>query len=103
MEIFKWVEEIEKIYDDLIEKAKKGSLEDIRKARISQEKDMEEIIYKNQEIVNDASAKVSKEVSEKSKNFEELVKILCNKIEKDYQDNKEGLTSLIFEKLGFDF
>jgi len=103
MEIFKWVEEIEKIYDNLIEKAKKESLEDIRKARTSQEKDMEKVIYKNQEIINDASAKVSKEVSEKSKNFEELVKNLCSKIEKDYQDNKEGLTGLLFEKLGFDF
>ena len=103
MEIFKWVEEIEKIYDDLIEKAKEGSLKDIRKARTSQEKDMEKIIYKNQEIINDASAKVSKEVSEKSKNFEELVKNLCNKIERDYRNNKEGLTSLLFEKLGFDF
>ena len=103
MEIFKWVEEIEKIYDNLIEKAKKESLEDIRKARTSQEKDMEKVIYKNQEIINDASAKVSKEVSEKSKNFEELVKNLCSKIEKDYQENKGGLTSLLFEKLGFDF
>lgn len=103
MEIFEWVEEIEKIYDDLIEKAKKGSLEDIRKARMSQEQDMEKIIYKNQEIINEASAKVSKEVSAKSKSFEELVKNLCSKIEKDYQDNKKGLTSLLFEKLGFDF
>ena len=103
MEIFKWVEEIEKIYDDLIEKAKEGSLEDIRKARTSQEKDMEKIIYKNQEIINNASAKVSKEVSEKSKIFDELVKNLCNKIEKNYRNNKEGLTSLLFEKLGFDF
>jgi len=103
MEIFKWVEEIEKIYDDLIEKAKKESLEDIRKARTSQEKVMEEIIYKNQQIINNASAKVSKEVSEKSKNFGELVKNLCNKIKKDYQNNKEGLTSLLLEKLGFDF
>lgn len=103
MEIFKWVEDIEKIYDDLIEKAKEGSLEDIRKARNSQEKEMEKIIYKNQEIIYDASAKVSKEVSEKSNNFEVLVKNLCNKIEKDYQDNKEGLTSILFEKLGFDF
>ncbi len=103
MEIFKWVEEIEKIYDDLIEKAKKESLEDIRKARTSQEKEMENTIYKNQEIINEALAKVSKEVSENSENFEELLKNLCNKIEKYYQENKEGLSSILFEKLGFDF
>ena len=103
MEIFKWVEEIEKIYDDLIEKAKKESLEDIRNARTSQEKEMEKTIYTNQEIINDALAKVSNKVKENSENFEELLKNLCNKIVKYYQENKEGLTSLIFEKLGFDF
>jgi F0F1-type ATP synthase membrane subunit b/b' len=103
MEIFKWVEEIEKIYDDLIEKAKKGSLEEIQEARASQEKEMEDIIYKNQEIINEALAKVSKEVHEKSEDFEELIKDLCNKIEKHYRENKTGLTSKLFEKLGFDF
>jgi len=103
MEIFKWVEEIEKIYDDLIEKSKKESLEDIRKARTAQEKEMENTIYKNQEIINEALAKVSKEVSNNSENFEEQLKNLCNKIEKYYQENKEGLSSLLFEKLGFDF
>ncbi len=103
MEIFKWVEEIEKIYNDLIEKAKKGSLEEIRKARSSQEKEMENITYKNQEIINEALAKVSKEVSANSENFEERLKNLCNKIEKYYQENKEGLSSSLFEKLGFDF
>ena len=43
MEIFKWVEEIEKIYDDLIEKAKDESLEEIKKVQSSQAKIMEEI------------------------------------------------------------
>ncbi|GAF87807.1 unnamed protein product, partial [marine sediment metagenome] len=100
MEIFKWVEEIEKIYDDLIEKAKKGSLDDIRKARTSQEKEMENTTYKNQEIINEALAKASKDISENSEIFEELLKNLCNKIEKYYQENKEGLSSLLFEKLG---
>jgi F0F1-type ATP synthase membrane subunit b/b' len=103
MEIFKWVEEIEKIYDDLIEKAKKESLEEIQKARDSQEKEMEKLIHKNQEIINDALAKVSKEISKKSENFEELLTVLCNKIEKYYYENKTELTRKLLEKLGFDF
>jgi hypothetical protein len=61
------------------------------------------LILSNQEIINDALAKVSHEVSEKSKNFEELLMNLCDKIEKSYQENKTGLTSILFEKLGFDF
>jgi F0F1-type ATP synthase membrane subunit b/b' len=103
MEIFKWVEEIEKIYDDLIEKSKKESLDNIREARTSQEKEMEIIINRNQEIINKALAKISEEVNQKGSHFEELLKNLCNDIENYYQNNKEGLTSIIFEKLGFDF
>ena len=103
MEIFNWVEEIEKIYEDLIEKSKKESLDNIQKARTAQEKEMEEVIYKNQEIINNALTKVSKAVKEKSDNFEELLMNLCNDIEKYYIEKKEELTKLLFEKIGFDF
>ena len=41
MPIFKWVEEIENIYENLIENAKKESLEDIEKLNASLEKDIE--------------------------------------------------------------
>jgi len=103
MEIFKWVEEIEKIYDDLIEKAKDESLEKIKKVQSSQAKVMEEMVYKNQETLNNALARVTKEVRGKSEEFEVLLKDLCVKIEQYYMQNKEGLTNLLLEKLGFDF
>ena len=103
MEIFKWVEEIEKIYDDLIEKAKDESLEEIKKVQSSQAKIMEEMIYKNQENLNNALAKVSEDVRGKSGEFEVLIKDLCSKIEQYYLENKKGLTGLLFEKIGFDF
>jgi hypothetical protein len=103
MKIFEWVEEIENIYEDLIEKAKEASLEGIRKERIAQEKILEETNRKNQEIINNALATVSKKMTEKSDNFEELLMNLCSKIEKYYDEHKEDLTISIFEKLGFDF
>jgi len=103
MEIFKWVEEIEKIYDDLIEKAKDESLGEITKVQSSQAKIMEEMIYKNQENLNIALTKVSKEVRGKSEEFEVLLKDLCVKIERYYLENKKGLTNLLIEKIGFEF
>ncbi len=103
MEIFKWVEEIEKIYDDLIEKAKDESLGEITKVQSSQAKIMEEMIYKNQENLKIALTKVSKEVRGKSEEFEVLLKDLCVKIERYYLENKKGLTNLLIEKIGFEF
>ncbi len=103
MEIFKWVEEIEKIYDDLIEKAKNESLGEITKVQSSQAKIMEEMIYKNQENLNNALTKVSEDVRGKSKEYDVLIKELCSKIEQYYLENKKGLTDLLFEKIGFDF
>ncbi len=103
MEIFKWVEEIEKIYDDLIEKAKDESLGEITKVQSSQAKIMEEMIYKNQENLNKVLTKVSKDVRGKSEEFEVLLKDLCVKIERYYLENKKGLTNLLIEKIGFEF
>jgi len=103
MEIFKWVEEIEKIYDDLIEKAKNESLGEITKVQSSQAKIMEEMIYKNQENLNNALTKLSDDVRGKSEEFEVFLKDLCVKIEQYYLENKKGLTDLLFEKIGFDF
>jgi len=103
MPIFKWVEEIENIYENLIEDAKKESLNDIEKLKASIEKDMEKKIHNNQEIINSALKTLSKEVNEKSSKFGESISKLNSKIEKIFYENKEGLMNLIFEKLGFDF
>lgn len=103
MEIFKWVEEIEKIYDDLIEKSKDESLEEIKKVQSSQAKIMEEMTYKHQENLNNELTRISEEVRGQSKEFEVLIKDLCSKIEQYYLENKKGLTDLLFEKIGFDF
>ncbi|MFW9952253.1 MAG: hypothetical protein ACFFKA_19200 [Candidatus Thorarchaeota archaeon] len=103
MKIFEWVEEIERIYDELVEKAKKENLEDIRKERNAQEKLLEDTIHNNQEIINNALATVSKKGTEESSKFEELLTNLRNKIEKYYYENKEVLINSIFKELGFDF
>ena len=103
MKIFEWVEEIERIYEELVEKTKKESLEDIRKERSAQEKLLEDTTRKNQDIINNALKTVSKKLSAESAKFEELLMNLRNNIEKYYYDNKEDLINSIFKEVGFDF
>jgi len=43
MEIFKWVKDIEKVYSDLIEIAKKENLEELVQFRADQEKTLERL------------------------------------------------------------
>jgi F0F1-type ATP synthase membrane subunit b/b' len=103
MKIFEWVEEIERIYEELVDKAKKESLENIQKERKAQEKLLEETTRNNQKIIDNALKTVSTKVNEESVKFEELLTNLRNKIENFYYENKEDLTNSIFKELGFDF
>jgi len=103
MKIFEWVEEIERIYEELVDKAKKESLDDIQKERKTQEKLLEETTRNNQKIIDNALKTVSTKVNEESVKFEELLTNLRNKIENFYYENKEDLTNSIFKELGFDF
>lgn len=103
MEIFEWVEEIESIYDNLVDKAKKESLEEIQKERSEQEKLLEETTRRNEDIIKDALKAVSKIVREESTKFEQFLTNLSNNIEKYYNDNRNDLINSMFKELGFDF
>ena len=103
MEIFKWVKDIEKVYDDLIEKAKNENLEELREFRGNQEGIMEELLSKKQEILSLAFKNLSLEVNEEIENFDKELEGSIKKIEKNYQKNKDMIKKSILEKLGFDF
>jgi len=103
MEVFKWVEEIENIYDELIEKAKSESLVEIQELKAQLEKDVDNEVQKTREMINIALQTTSKEVANENKNFDEKIKNLCDKIEKSFQLNKEKLMISIVKRLGFDF
>jgi len=103
MEVFKWVEEIEKIYDELIEKAKSESLAEIQELRAQLEKETDKVVQETREHINLTLQNTSKEVVNENKNFEEKIKHLCEKIEKKFQLNKENLMKSIIKRLEFDF
>lgn len=103
MEIFKWVKDIEMVYDDLIEKAKNENLEELREFRENQEGIMEDLLSKKQEILSLAFKNLSIDVNKEIENFDKKLEGLIKKIEKNYQKNKDLIKKSILEKLGFDF
>lgn len=103
MEIFKWVKDIEKVYSDLIEIAKKENLEELVQFRADQEKTLESLLSKKQEILSLAFKNLSLEVNEEIENFDKKLEGSIKKIEKNYQKNKDLIKKSILDKLGFDF
>ncbi|MFW9820871.1 MAG: hypothetical protein ACFFE5_14785 [Candidatus Thorarchaeota archaeon] len=103
MKIFEWVEEIENIYKDLIDNAKKENLAELENLRSEQEKNMEEKIKLNHKIVDSALNSLIKKLDEKDVYIKEKIKEFQTKMEEHYQNSKEELFNLLIKGIGFDF
>ena len=103
MNLFKSLKEIETLYENLIENAKKESLDQIELLENEQKKNLEEIIKKKMEFVNSVLNDLSEEVKTYIINFEKKNNEIIKKIDRNYKKNKSKLTQSIIEKLGYDF
>ncbi len=103
MEVFKWVNDIEKVYEDLIEKAKDINLTEIKVSREKQEKVLEALLKRKNELTTTSLKGLSADVQDKIKDFRKKLNEAINNIEKVYQKEKKNLEDSILEKLGFDF
>jgi len=103
MAIFEWVKEIEKIYEDLIEKAKKESLSEIQIFRDEQEKVLDKTLQKKQNMINLALKSVNEEVDTEIGFFKTNLEKTLKEIESNYEQNKIILIRDIIHKLGLDF
>lgn len=103
MEIFNWMKDIEKVYDDLINKAKEANLKEIEEFRGSQEKTLGELFDRKKKLVNDTLLVLSDEINSNIKSFEKELESAIKNIESAYQENIEDLKKLIIDKLGTDF
>lgn len=103
MEIFKWANELEKVYDDLIKNAREESLAEIKALRNNQEKMMESTLNQKQNIVNlalkELSEKVEKEITSFKNDLNQKIKI----IEDQFQKSKNNVIKSITKKLGLEF
>jgi hypothetical protein len=102
MDIFKWVQDIENVYDDLIEKAKKENLEELNDFRKNQEENMEELLSKKQDVLSLAFKNLSIEVNKEIEKFDKKLEELIKNIEKEFQKNKDLIKKSILQKIGFD-
>ena len=103
MEIMKWAREIESLYDELIEKAKREKLSEIQDLREKQQNIMDVIYTRKQDVVNSALKRLSEEVYEGVENFRDNLNKTTKIIEKNYQSKKKDLIETIINKLGLDF
>lgn len=103
MEIFKWVKELEKVYEDLIEEAQKESLNEIQTLRDEQEKILNESLQKKQDFINLAIKSLLEEVNKEIGGFKKNLENKLKEIEIHYEKTKENTINILTNKLGLDF
>lgn len=103
MEIMKWAREIESLYEELIDKAKREKLSEIQDLREKQQNIMDVIYTRKQDVVNSALKRLSEDVYIGIENFRDSLSKTTKKIEKNYQSKKKNLIETIINKLGLDF
>jgi len=103
MEIMKWAREIESLYEELIDKAKREKLSEIQDLREKQQNIMDVIYTRKQDVVNSALKRLSEDVYIGIENFRDSLSKTTKKIEKNYQSKKKNLIDTIINKLGLDF
>lgn len=101
--IFNWIKEIERIYEDLIQNAKDLNFKNIDEFRENQGKKFEEFLEKKNNLVNNALIKLTTESKTQTKMFEEQMDGAIKKIEKDFQKQVSKIYELIIKEVGLDF
>ncbi|MFX1325777.1 MAG: hypothetical protein ACFE8N_12560 [Promethearchaeota archaeon] len=102
-DIFKWAEDIEKIYEELIEKGKSENLSEIQKIRSEQEELLEKTVNHFRDTVNVALKSLTTNLNKEDQVILKKINNLKKKMEKKYLDNQENLINLLIKELGFDF
>lgn len=103
MEIFKWAKEIEKISEDLINKAKEANLKEIQTLKGEQEAKIEEFLQIRQKVIESTLKLLSKDVSDQISIFESNLLHKMKKVEENYLKNKNKIIDQVIQRLGFDF
>lgn len=103
MDLFEWVKDIEKVYEDLIGNAKKLNLNEIEEYRKEQNEKFEDFIIKINVLVNTAIGNLTVESDIKTNTFEKKLDKAIQNIETEFKKNLENLQKLIIEEVGLDF
>lgn len=103
MDIFESIKDIEKIYEHLIDDAKKFNLKAIEDFRNEQNENFDKFIGKINVLVNTAIGNLTIDVEEKKITFEKHLQDAIKNIEAEFQKNIGNLHKLIIKEIGIDF
>ena len=103
MDLFEWIKDIEKVYEDLINNAKEINLNDIEEFRDQYRKRLEFFIDEKNELINNALINLSIEVDKETKVFEEQMVNALKHIKNQFQKEIKNLQELIIVEVGLDF
>jgi hypothetical protein len=103
MEIFKWIKDIEKVYEELIDNAKTVNLNDIEEFRESQRKKFEDYLKEKNDLIRNALITLSQDVDSEINVFREKIDMALKNIEIEFENNIQDLNKLIITEAGLDF
>ncbi len=103
MDIFKWIKDIENVYEELINNAKNVNLNDIEEFRETQRKEFEEYVRKKNDLVKNALITLSIDTDLEINVFQDKIDKAIKNIEKEFQSSIQNLNKLIISEAGLEF
>ena len=103
MEVFEWVRDIERVYEELINKTKNTNLKDIEEFRQEQAEKFDTFITKINVLVKTAIGNLTVALDQETNIYEKDLDNAIKKIEADFKKNIKNLQKLIIEEVGLDF
>ena len=103
MNIFDNVHELEKMYENLINEAKERHTEEVRSLREKYDEIIDKRVNLLDVYINDTLENLSIELQDKTNEYKNTIKQLFQKIEQEYNDNKEEFINQIIKILELPF
>lgn len=103
MELFDWVKDIERVYEELINNAKTANLKDIENYRQEQAERFDTFITKINVLVKTAIGNLTVAVDQETNGYEEDLNKAIKKVEVNFKKNIKSLQKLIIEEIGIEF
>ncbi|MFX1326990.1 MAG: hypothetical protein ACFE91_02455 [Promethearchaeota archaeon] len=103
MDTFEWIEEIQKVYEDLIDSSKNVNLKEIEDFRQEQDNKFENFVTTINVLVNTALGNLAVAIDTQTNTFEKSLDEALKNIEVGFRKNLPKLQKIIIKKLGIDF
>ena len=103
MDLFKWVKDLEDIYENLLEKTKNENLEEIQNFKQKRQEIIDDSIANKQKFVSMALKTLSDDVNNEIKILKQDLDKVIKKIVIEFLKDRKNLEKSVIEKLGFDF